>query len=298
MGLIFVTVGNRKSRCNQMCTVQMLLSIIALSLALVLVLAVVGLGVAFAMVTTQLKEEIQILQANDGVQMKELQLLWHNISTIADEIAALYSNVSLLEENIENITAIVEQSNETCLQCWVVLVTLNRRQIETEETIDQVSSSIETLSAQVIQLRNKTSELTFNIEEGDEQLNNSITRVEIGLRSEIISIEFGLRSLLNVTTANAISEIRSEVQASIDAIAQLRSEVDGTEQELSSIDTAVANLAELPTQVSQLSSRVGDNEHQIAQLRNYHGNAAALHAHAIPATVLVAVFSTMLWCFG
>ena len=136
MGLIFVTVGNRKSRCNQMCTVQMLLSIIALSLALVLVLAVVGLGVAFAMVTTQLKEEIQILQVNNGVQMKELQLLWHNISTIADEIAALYSNVSLLEENIENITAIVEQSNETCLQCWVVLVALNRRQIEMEETID------------------------------------------------------------------------------------------------------------------------------------------------------------------
>ena len=97
--------------------------------------------------------------------------------------------------------------------------------------------------------------------------------------------------MLNVTTANATSEIRSEVQA---AIAQLRSEVDGTEQELSSIDTAVANLAELPTQVSQLSSRVGDNEYQIAQLRNYHGNAAALHVHAIPATVLVAVFSTML----
>lgn len=296
--VIFVTVGNQKSRCNQMCTIQILLSIIALSLALVLVLAVVGLGVSFAVVTTQLQEEIRILQANDGVQMKELQHLWHNISTIADEIAALYSNVSLLVENIENTTAIVEQSNETCLQCWVMLVTLNRRQIEMEETIDQVSSSVETLSAQVIQLWNKTSVLTSNIEEGDEQLNNSTTIVEIGLRSEIISIEFELRSLLNVTTANATSEIRSEVQASIDAIAQLRSEVDGTEQELSSIDTAVANLAELPTQVSQLSSRVGDNEHQIAQLRNYQRNAAALHVHAIPATVLVALFSTMLWCFG
>lgn len=273
-----------------MCTVQMLLSIIALSLALVLVLAVVGLGVAFALITTQQREEIQALRAKDSVQMKELQ---HNISTIADEITALYSNVSSLEGIFGSIPASMEafeQSNVTCPQCWVMLVSLNKRQITTEETINQISRS-------VIQLWNKTSELTVNIEEGDEQLNNSITQVEIDLRSEINSTEFELKSWFNVTTANATSEIHREVQA---AIAQLRSEVNRTEQELSSINTTVANLAGLPTNVSQLSYKIEDTErrlnHSLDDLRESISSAA--HQHAISATVLVALFSTMLCCFS
>lgn len=272
-----------------MCTIQMLLSIIALSLALVLILAVVGVVVAFAMVTT-LQEEIRILQVNDGVQMKELQHLWHNISTIAEEITALYCNVSSLEGKFRSIPASMEafeQSNVTCPQCWVMLVSLNKR---TEETIHQISSSI-------IQLWNETSELTVNIEEGDEQLNNSITRVEIDLRSEISSTEFELRSWFNVTTANATSEIRREVQAAID---QLRSEVNRTEQDLSSINTTVANLAGLPTNVSQLSYKIEDTErrlnHSLDDLRESIRSAA--HQHAISATVLVALFSTMLCCFS
>lgn len=278
-----------------MCTVQMLLSIIALSLALVLVLVVVGLGVAFTLITTQQREEIQALriQVNDSVQMNELHHLQHNISTIADDITALYSNVSSLEGKFGSILASMEafeQSNVTCPQCWVMLVSLNKRQNTTEETIHQISSSI-------IQLWNETSELTVNIEEGDEQLNNSITQVEIGLRSEITSTEFELRSWFNVTTANATSEIRGEVQA---AIAQLRSEVNRTEQELSSINTTVANLAGLPTNVSQLSSKIEDTErrinHSIDSLRKSISSAA--HQHAISATVLVALFSTMPCCFS